>query len=182
MLKILVFGASNSQKSINKKLATYASKLLKNATTTILDLNDFEMPIYGIDKEEKHGIPEKAKQFSNLINDHDGILISLAEHNGNFTVAFKNITDWISRLEGKTWKDKKMVLLSTSTGGRGGANVMGIALKSFPYAGADIISHFSLPKFFVNFDDERGILDAELNEDFRKAMNTFEDAISEKVN
>ncbi|MEO0877483.1 MAG: NAD(P)H-dependent oxidoreductase, partial [Bacteroidota bacterium] len=61
--KILAFGASNSRNSINKQLASYAAGQLTDATITLLDLNDFEMPIYSIDREKESGIPQLAEQF-----------------------------------------------------------------------------------------------------------------------
>lgn len=61
--KILAFGASNSINSLNKKLAVYAANQIEEAEITILDLNDFEMPIYNIDREKESGIPDLAAQF-----------------------------------------------------------------------------------------------------------------------
>ena len=135
MKKILAFGASNSKNSINKKFAQYAANQLSNVEINFVDINDFELPLFGVDRESEKGIPEQANQFAQLIESSDGIVISLAEHNSNYTVAFKNLTDWISRLEGKVWKGKNMFLLSTSPGGRGGAGVMNIAMNTIPYSG-----------------------------------------------
>lgn len=61
-MNILAFAASSSRKSINKQLVTYAASILKSeiisgAEVEIIDLNDFEMPIYSIDREEENGIP-----------------------------------------------------------------------------------------------------------------------------
>ena len=50
MKNILAFGASSSINSINKKFANYSSKQIPNSRTNLLDLNDFEMPIFSIDK------------------------------------------------------------------------------------------------------------------------------------
>ena len=97
--KILAFGASNSRNSINKKLASYAAMQIENADVELIDLNDFEMPIYGIDKENEDGIPQLAYKFKEHILNSDAIVISFAEHNGAYTAAFKNVFDWISRIE-----------------------------------------------------------------------------------
>jgi hypothetical protein len=43
-MKIIAFGASTSNNSINN-LATYAASLFENATVEVLDLTDFEMPL-----------------------------------------------------------------------------------------------------------------------------------------
>ena len=103
MKNIIAFGASNSQNSINKKFATYVAHQLTDVEIEIIDLNDFELPIYSIDRENKNGIPEKARQFKEKLNNSDGIIISFAEHNGAYTVAFKNIYDWASRIEKDFW-------------------------------------------------------------------------------
>ena len=61
--KIIALGTSSSKNSINKKLATFAVGRIENADVQILDLNDFEMPIYSIDRENETGIPELAIAF-----------------------------------------------------------------------------------------------------------------------
>ncbi|HBY85148.1 MAG TPA: NADPH-dependent FMN reductase, partial [Colwellia sp.] len=57
-MKLLAFAASSSSKSINKQLATYAASLVPNTTVEILDINDYEMPLFSQDKEELLGQPE----------------------------------------------------------------------------------------------------------------------------
>jgi chromate reductase len=162
MKKILAFGASNSTKSINKQLATYAVSLFKNTSNEIVDLNDFEMPIYSMDREKKDGIPQLAHDFYAKIGNADLILISFAEHNGAYSTAFKNIFDWMSRINGKTFQEKPMLLLATSPGVRGGSSVLEIANKRFPFQGGIVKGSFSLPSFNDNFDAEKGITDPEL--------------------
>ena len=89
---IVALGASNSKNSINRKLANFAAHQVADAEVNLLDLNDFEMPLYSTDRE-KEGIPEKAHAFKATLNASDGIIISFAEHNGAYTTAFKNIFD-----------------------------------------------------------------------------------------
>lgn len=176
MKKIIAFAASNSKNSINKQLATYVSNCLRGVEAKVLDLNDFELPLYGIDYEMEHGIPDNAQKFLDLIKSSDGVVLSLAEHNGNYSAAFKNIYDWMSRIEGKVWSNKPMLLMATSPGGRGGATVLEIAKNSFPRMGANLIADFSLPSFHTNFS-ENELLDSVLNEQLNREINKFEDAI-----
>lgn len=175
--KIVAFGASNSKNSINKKLATFAANQVSDAEVNLLDLNDFEMPIYGIDKENETGIPNLAKDFKNHLKKADGIIISLAEHNGAYTTAFKNIMDWISRMEGSTWEDKPMLLLATSPGARGGQTVLEIAVNKFKFMNDNTHSSFSLPSFYQNFSEENGIINEELLNSFKEQLEIFEEAI-----
>lgn len=157
-MNIIAFGASNSKHSINKQFAIYTAKQFQSQNTEILDLNDFPLPIYSIDTEKETGIPENAKKFYTKIKNADFVIISLAEHNGTYTTAFKNLFDWLSRQDSKMFS-KKMLLLSTSPGKRGGLGVMEAALVRFPLHGAEILGHFCLPVFEKNFDAEKGIID-----------------------
>jgi len=174
MNKILVLGASNSSKSINRKLANYAARQMQDAELTSLDLNDFEMPIYSIDREKANGIPAPAYAFKKYIEQAGGIVISFAEHNGGFTAAFKNLLDWVSRIEKSIWLDKPMFLLATSPGGRGGKTVLENAKSRFGYMGGRVSCIFSLPSFNQNFAEDEGITDAALKTEFDHQLSIFE--------
>lgn len=154
-MKILTFAGSSSKNSINKKLAVYASSLFKEAEVEVLDLNDYELPLFSVDLEKEIGKPKLANQFLEKIAGADLLVLSLAEHNGNLSVAFRNIFDWASRGGVKVFQKKPMLLMATSTGARGGKSVLEIAEKRFPFDGAEIKGVFSLPKFSENFDTEK---------------------------
>lgn len=176
MKNIVAFAGSNSKNSINKELAVYAANQVSNTDVTVLDLNDFELPLYGIDYEIEHGIPDNAHKFLEYIKGADGIVLSFAEHNGAYASAFKNIFDWMSRIDGKLWSEKPMLLMATSPGGRGGATVLEIAKARFPYMGGNVVADFSLPSFNQNFSKE-GISDSDLSNKLNLAISTFEKAI-----
>ena len=173
MKKIIAFAGSNSKASINKELVAYASNLVFNVDVSILDLNDFELPVYGIDFETNNGIPDNAHKFLEAIKSSDGIVLSLAEHNGAYATVFKNLFDWMSRIDGKLWSDKPMLLMATSPGGRGGASVLEIAKGRFPFMGGHIVAKFSFPSFFDNFKDGK-IVNDELNLKLTEQVKLFE--------
>ena len=175
---IVAFGASNSKNSINKKLANFAANQVENVNVNLLDLNDFEMSLYGIDKEKESGIPALAHDFKAHLKNADGIVISFAEHNGAYSVAFKNIFDWISRIEQDVWMNKPMFLLATSPGGRGGKTVLDIAVNKFKFMNKNTIVNFSLPSFGKNFSEENGIEDADLLAAFKAQLTTFVASLS----
>lgn len=172
MKKILAFGGSNSKRSINKQLATYASSLVEKANISVLDLNDFELPIFGVDLESEIGHPDNAHKFLSLINESNGIIVSLAEHNGAYTAVFKNLLDWMSRIEGKTFYGKPMLLMATSTGRRGGQSVLEMAKSRFPRHDANIIAEYSLPEFKLNFSDGK-IINPERDKELRDKVKQF---------
>ena len=176
MRKILAFGASNSSKSINAQLARYAVEQLAEKSPIErcwIDLNDFEMPIFSVDREARDGIPAPAHRFKALIREAEGVLISLAEHNGSYSVAFKNLLDWTSRIERSLWLDRPLCLMATSPGARGGQSVLQAATGRFPHMNSELVSSFSLPRFRENFDPARGITDPALAAQFEAALDAF---------
>jgi len=180
-MKILAFAGSNSSTSINRQLVNFALFYLEdNNEIYKLDLNDYEMPIFSVDRE-KSGYPPQVKKFRDQLEQCDCIVLSLAEHNKSFTVAFKNIIDWCSRIDMNIFKDKPMFLMSTSTGGFGGGNVMAAAQLLLPKAHAQIIETFSLPSFDKNFDVDTGIKNPELRAEFERKIEIFKDKILPKL-
>lgn len=173
-MKIIAFGGSPSKNSINKKLATYAAGLFENAEVEVLDLNDFQMPLFSVDIEAEIGQHPLALAFLDKIASADLLVVSLAENNANYSAAFKNVFDWCSRINGKVFQGKPMLLMATSPGGRGGASVLEIAKNALPRYGADIKATFSLPSFNDNFDVEKGeISNVELDNQLKEIVKNF---------
>ena len=173
-MKIIAFAGSNSQNSINKKLATYAASLFDNAEVEVLDLNDYEMLLFGVDIEKGIGQHPLAQSFLDKISTADILVVSLAENNGNYSVAFKNVFDWCSRIQKEIFQEKPMLLMATSPGVRGGASVLEIAKSAFPRFGTEIKATFSLPSFNDNFDVEIGVIsNEELDKKLRELISGF---------
>ncbi|MFK7999699.1 MAG: NADPH-dependent FMN reductase [Polyangiales bacterium] len=176
-MKILAFAASSSRQSINKALVTHAASRLKDslpdAQVEVLDLNDFEMPLFSVDREGGD-LPGHAARFFRLIGEADGIIVSYAEHNGTYAAAYKNLFDWMSRIDTKVFQQTPVVALSASPGGRGGASVLATALQGAPHHGAEVIGSLSVPRFYETFDAESGALkDEELAAELGKVLKAF---------
>lgn len=173
-MKVLAIAGSNSDASMNRQLVAYASSLFENAEVEVIDLNPFEMPIYKHERELTGGVPQEAKDFAAKIDGADLLLVSLPEHNGTYSTAFKNVFDWVSRIKDRTvFNQVPMLLMSTSPGGRGGAGVLEAASKRFPSHGGNIVETFSLPFFNDNFDKAAQKIsneekDSELKEKIKK--------------
>lgn len=157
-MKVIAFAASSSKKSINKQLVTYAANLLEGAQVEVLDLNDYELPLFSVDKEQKLGQPQLAQDFFAKIGASDALIISFAEHNGSYSAAYKNLFDWCSRINQKIFQNKPLVLLSTSPGAGGAANVLAAAVNSAPHFNGELKASLSVPSFYQNFDVEKGCL------------------------
>ncbi|WP_456376538.1 NADPH-dependent FMN reductase [Lutibacter sp.] len=176
MKNIVTIGGSTSKSSINKILAEYTGNLVKNVVVTNVDLNDFKMPLFSVDIQEKQGFSKGTTDLNGIIAKADGFIISLAEHNGAYSAAFKNVFDWLSIVESKVWRNKPMLLLSTSPGVRGGESVLKIALNRFPYMGGNIIGSMIFPSFFDNFK-ENTIVNTALKLKLTKLVSKFEKAL-----
>ncbi len=173
-MKVLAFAASSSSKSINQQLATYAASQVKHADGVeieTLNINDYELPLFSEDREAQLGQPQLAKDFLAKLGQADAIIISFAEHNGYYTAAYKNLFDWVSRINRELYQNKPMVLLSTSPGPRGAATVLAAATAATPNFAGDVKASLSIPSFYDNFDMEKQELtDPELIDKLQSAL------------
>lgn len=163
IMKILAFAASNSKTSINRQLVQYAMSLLKDGVLPatefeLIDLNDFEMPIYRPDREEEGGIPDQARRLYQKIGNADAVLVSFAEHNGNVTAAWKNIFDWMSRIDMKVWQGRPLVMLAASPGSRGGQGVLQSQSAVLPHFGGELKGSAGIGDWYDAWDADTGRL------------------------
>lgn len=100
--RILAFAGSARRDSLNKKLVRIAADLARDAgaEVTLVDLDDFPMPVYHGDLEAAEGLPPQAARLRSLFMDHDGLLIASPENNSSVSALLKNAIDWLSRSVG----------------------------------------------------------------------------------
>ena len=155
-MKILTFGASNRKTSINKALARFTATLVPKAEMEVLDLGDYDLPIFSVDLEKEIGHPPAAKAFFEKIGAADALIVSFAEHNGSYSAAYKNLFDWASRIDQKVFQNKPTVFLATSPGPGGAGSVLASAKSSARFFGADLKAAVSVANFYDVFDTETG--------------------------
>ena len=127
MNRIIALAGSTRLKSYNKMLLTEAIMGAKrNAMpVTVIDLHEYNLPLYNADLEANEGIPENAKKLMEIFLSHQGLLLALPEYNSSMSAVFKNAIDWVSRpmtgqKELACFDGKIAALISTSTGALGG--------------------------------------------------------------
>ena len=152
-MKILAFGASNSRNSVNKQVANFVANRIEGGEVKLIDLNDFEMPIYSIDRENETGVPELAQRFKDEIAAADIVVISFAVHNGSYAAAYKNIFDWASRLEGKVYENCRVILLAVSPGPAAGQPLLDIAADGIPHFGGEVLGKLGIGKIGAKLVD-----------------------------
>ncbi|WP_339705414.1 NAD(P)H-dependent oxidoreductase [uncultured Kriegella sp.] len=173
MATLLAFAGSNSSTSINFKLIKYTVSKIEGQNVQLLNLANFPFPMYSADYEREKGYSNSLVELKGDIEQADGLIISVNEHNSNPSAYFKNVLDWLSRLELKFLADKKVFLMSTSGGRRGGVGSLKVIEGLLPRFGAEVVETFSLPSFHDNFDEEKGISDADMAEEHLKKLNEF---------
>ena len=125
--KILAFAGSLKKASWNKKLVQVCAAGAEStgAEVTVIDLNDYELPIFNEDIESETGPPDNAQRLKYLFKQHNGLLIACPEYNSSITPVLKNTIDWVSRAaEGEKplecFAGKVAGLVAASPGGLGG--------------------------------------------------------------
>lgn len=180
MASILAFAGSNHSTSINRILLEHAVGMLRKPACTTIDLRDFDVPVLSQDLEEESGIPDGIKRLRSLFDEHDAFLIASPEHNSMMPAFFKNIMDWLSRMDGKIFQDKPVMLMSASPGPRGGKTNLKNMAAVIPYWGASaVFADFSLGRFYEAYDPAaRAFRNPEDEQRLQHAVGTFEEHLS----
>ncbi|WP_342130200.1 NADPH-dependent FMN reductase [Hydrogenophaga sp. OTU3427] len=129
-MKALVFAGSTRQHSFNRRLAAVAAQAARDqgAEVTLLELADFELPLYNGDLEAQ-GTPDNVRRLKAIFHAHPAWIICSPEYNGSYTGLLKNTLDWLSRpiagdadwaVGGKPFNNKVVGLLAASNGALGG--------------------------------------------------------------
>jgi len=132
MTRLLAFSGSCRKGSFNTRLVAVAADgaIAAGAEVTTIDLGDYPMPLFNQDFEASEGMPGAARDFKNLMIEHDGFLIASPEYNSAFSPLLKNSLDWASRSETddepplQAFRGKVATLMAASPGGLGGLRGM----------------------------------------------------------
>ena len=165
--KILAFAGSTRTESFNKKLVKIAADGAREAgvDVTIIDLRDFQMPLYDADLENQKGLPPSAIKLKQLMLSHDGFLISSPEYNSSISGVLKNAIDWASRqgddeVSLACFKEKVAGLMSASTGVLGGLRGLVHVRAILENIGVMVIpTQIAIPKAHEEFDPNGNLKD-----------------------
>ena len=95
---ILVFAGSTRHRSFSRRLAAAASLAIagQGAKPTLIDLADFDAPLFNADLEDRDGIPQTVLDFRRLVATHDALCLATPEYNGGLTPLLLNMFCWAS--------------------------------------------------------------------------------------
>jgi len=178
--KILAFAGSNSSTSINHALVSFAASQVAAQDVRVIKLTDYPLEMFGEDIEKERGYSIDLKMLLQEIKSADGLIISVNEHNGGPSAFFKNVMDWLSRVEYKFLEGKKVLLMSTSDGKGGAAAALEYVKNRIPRHNGVVTESFSFPGFKDHFSvSENKITDEILSLGFTDVLQNFEHAVSQ---
>jgi chromate reductase len=168
--RILAFAGSARRESLNKKLARVAAAAAAEAggEVTLIDLNDYPMPVYHGDLEAAQGVPDMARKLRKLIAEHDGLLIASPENNASISALLKNSLDWVSRpVDGQNglaaYQGKVAALLAASPGAYGGLRGLVHVRQVLQALGVLVLSEqVAVGRAHEQFDASGALTDARL--------------------
>lgn len=179
MKKTLLISTSLSSKSINYELLKLIHQFFPNEDEAkLVSIRDFELPIYNEDIEKETGIRENAMKFMQLIKRSDKLIFGIAEHNGSVTAAFKNILDWLSRIneDYRFLSQKEILLVGTSPSPHGAKNALNHAQFLMQALGGEVKGLIPFPSYYTTFSnaDSGLVLNNEaLKAELIIALNSF---------
>jgi chromate reductase, NAD(P)H dehydrogenase (quinone) len=154
--KIIAFAGSTRVGSINCDVLSIAAAgaTAVGASVEILDLNDFEMPLYNADWHRAHGVPDATRALREKMRDAQGLLVASPEYNASLTPLLKNTIDWLSQSvadgtgsgSGRMPFENKIVgLMGASAGGFGTIRALPHVSFIFSNLGSVVLPVLAVP-------------------------------------
>lgn len=172
MAKVLVFAGSARRESLNKKLARLAAAAVRGAgaEATLLDLDEYPMPVYHGDLEAEQGMPENGMKLRAIFIAHDALIVASPENNASVSALLKNTLDWLSRGigDGKgdnsglaPFRGKVAGMMTATPGNYGGVRSLPHLRQIFSTLGMLVVpSQVQLARADHAFDEQGRLKDA----------------------
>jgi chromate reductase, NAD(P)H dehydrogenase (quinone) len=162
-IRILAFSGSARRESLNRKFLAVAVQFAREAggEVTLVDLNEYPLPIYHGDLEDADGIPANGKKLIEFIAKHDALLIASPEYNSMISPLLKNTIDWCTRDDENPFVGKVAAVLSASPGAFGGIRSLQLAQQLLLKLGCHVVpQQTTLPHADKAFDASGQLTDA----------------------
>lgn len=173
MQYLLISGALRKD-SVNTQLLRMAAHHLEIPAKSIIDLNEFTIPLYSGDIEAV-GIPEGVKRLGDLVTKTQALIVSSPEYNYSISGVLKNVIDWLSRIRPMPLTKKPILLMTASPGQIGG--IRGAWQTRIPFEG---LGNYVYPEMFSLSNSYQAITnDAFTNSDDQKRFSATLTAFAE---
>ncbi len=179
--RILAFSGSARIESLNRKFLAFAVQAARDAgcDVTVADLNDYDLPLFNGDLEDKAGLPANAVKLIGLITSHQGLLVASPEYNSMITPLLKNTIDWCTRRDDNPFEGKVVAVISASPGILGGVRSLQMAQSLFLKLGCSVVpGQCFLPSAGKAFDAEGRLTNAHAQKSAKALMARLAKAAS----
>ena len=122
-IETAVIAASTRRASLNGALARQIADHLSASghPVDLIDLTDYEMPLYHGDLETDQGIPAATIALAARLATSSRLVITSPEYNGSFPALLKNTIDWLTRADRSVLSHLDIHLAAASPGRLGGS-------------------------------------------------------------
>lgn len=177
MTRLSVFSGSSRADSYNQKLANQLASDAGShgAELTVVNLGEFELPIYNGDLESTDGLPVAAAELKKILQDQSGMIIACPEYNGFMTPMLINTIAWCTRsaeasVDLSAFAGKTVLIAGASPGPGGGGRAVSHLRTLLSGIGAIVFPQsLTIPSAYSAFD-EQGLLKDEKMTDRAKRM------------
>lgn len=139
----------------------------KLGDTKLLDLNEYQFPVFEERLKFMKDPMKKAVEFADDIKKADAVLIVTPEYNGGYPASLKNVIDLLTG----EWKRKPIAISTVSSGAFGGSQVITSLQFSLWKQGAIVVpAMFPVPNVEKSYDEKGTPADKEVTE---KRAKTF---------
>lgn len=114
-----MFAGSKRHRAFSRRPAAAASIAIagQGAKPTLIDLADFDAPLFNADLEDRDGIPQTVLDFRRIVAINDALCLATPEYNGGLTPLLLNMFCWASRSSptddfGSVFQDKPVALMA----------------------------------------------------------------------
>jgi NAD(P)H-dependent FMN reductase len=153
MPTIAILSASVRMGRQSHRVALYFKKYIeenKLATVEILDLNEYQFPVFS-ERLKYHPNPTPSMlSFANKIKSADGVIIVTPEYNGGYPASLKNVIDLLY----DEWRRKPIAIATASNGSFGGTQVItSIQFSLWKIRAWTVPAMFPVPNVGEAFDE-----------------------------
>lgn len=178
---VAFLSGSTRSGSFNTSLIIAAERIASNlgASTNIIDLSSYNLPLYNQDLEASGGMPPAAVELKSVLADQDAWVISTPEYNGFPTPLLVNTFTWLSRGDPQgqmyaTFANKSAIVLSASPGAMGGMRAINPTRTLLTNLGVNVLApSAAVGGAFKAFDEEGNLTDERQKRMVEAAMTSL---------
>ncbi len=123
MPHIVIVSSSVRDGRASSRVAKYFKLFLDaggQATSEIVDLRDYNFPVFNERLKFLKDLPPRALEFADKIKCANGVIIVTPEYNGGYPASLKNVIDFLY----EEWHRKPIAISTVSDGSFGGTQVI----------------------------------------------------------